>query len=95
LQCGKWQANVVQQHDQQWQLHCYHFKATPLLLRWCCRKNVKDSNLSGEASILGGLLVVAAREGGIKYRHAETTFGEFPPTDEVIAAAKKAAVGAS
>eukprot|EP00775_Hariotina_reticulata_P005476 gene5476-5711_t len=54
------------------------------------RNNVKDSNLSGEASILGGLLVVAAGKEGIKYMHAEKTFGEFPPTEEVIAAAKQA-----
>jgi hypothetical protein len=51
---------------------------------------VKDSNVNGEASILGGLLVVKAGQGGIVYMHPETTFGEFPPTQDVIDAAKKA-----
>lgn len=55
-----------------------------------CRKNVKDSNVNGEASILGGLLVVKAGEGGIAWMHAEKTFGEFPDTQDVIAAAKEA-----
>jgi hypothetical protein len=59
-----------------------------------CRKNVKDSNVVGEASILGGLLVVKAGDGGIAWMHAEKTFGEFPDTQDVIAAAK-AAVGAA
>ncbi|KAF6261261.1 R53.5-related protein [Scenedesmus sp. NREL 46B-D3] len=54
------------------------------------RKNVKDSNVVGEASILGGLLVVKAGEGGIAWMHAEKTFGEFPDTQDVIAAAKAA-----
>ncbi|WIA33384.1 hypothetical protein OEZ86_006520 [Tetradesmus obliquus] len=54
------------------------------------RKNVKDSNVNGEASILGGLLVVKAGEGGIAWMHAEKTFGEFPDTQDVIAAAKEA-----
>lgn len=54
------------------------------------RRNVKDSNLNGEASILGGLLVVKAGQGGIGYCHPETSFGEFPDTQDVIAAAKKA-----
>jgi hypothetical protein len=51
---------------------------------------VKDSNVNGEASILGGLLVVKAGQGGIAYMHPETTFGEFPSTQDVIDAAKKA-----
>jgi hypothetical protein len=59
-----------------------------------CRKNVKDSNVVGEASILGGLLVVKAEDAGIAWMHAEKTFGEFPDTQDVIAAAK-AAVGAA
>lgn len=54
------------------------------------RRNVKDSNLNGEASILGGLLVVKAGQGGIAYMHAEKTFGEFPETSAVIDAAKQA-----
>jgi len=54
------------------------------------RRNVKDSNLNGESSILGGLLVVKQGQGGIGYLHPETTFGEFPPTAEVIQAALKA-----
>lgn len=55
-----------------------------------CRRNVKESNLNGEASILGGLLVVKQGQGGVAYMHPETTFGEFPPTQDVIDAAKKA-----
>jgi hypothetical protein len=51
---------------------------------------VKDSNLNGESSILGGLLVVKAGQGGIAWMHAEATFGEFPKTGDVIAAAAKA-----
>lgn len=53
-------------------------------------KAVKDSNLNGEASILGGLLVVKAGDGGIAWMHAERTFGEFPETVEVQHAAKRA-----
>lgn len=55
---------------------------------------MKDSNVVGEASILGGLLVVKAGDGGIAYMHAEKTFGEFPETKDVIAAAR-AAIGAN
>lgn len=51
---------------------------------------MKESNLNGEASILGGLLVVKQGQGGVAYMHPETTFGEFPPTQEVIDAAKQA-----
>lgn len=46
--------------------------------------------MTGEASILGGLIVVKAGKGGIAYMHPEVTFGEFPPTKDVVDAAKKA-----
>jgi len=54
-------------------------------------KRVKDSNLNGESSILGGLLVVGKGQAGIKYMHAEKTFGEFPAIGEVVTEGKKAA----
>lgn len=54
---------------------------------------MRDSNLAGEASILGGLLVVR-QDGTVAWLHAEESFGEFPPTSEVVAAAKRA-IGAA
>eukprot|EP00879_Flechtneria_rotunda_P020267 GHRR01021315.1.p2 GENE.GHRR01021315.1~~GHRR01021315.1.p2 ORF type:complete len:110 (+),score=48.70 GHRR01021315.1:352-681(+) len=53
-------------------------------------RNVKDSNLNGDYTILGGLMVVKAGDGGIAWVHAERTFGEFPETQRVIEAANKA-----
>lgn len=58
------------------------------------RANVKDSNVVGEGSILGGLVVVRQGEGGIAWLRAERGFGEFPATQDVIAAARTA-IGAA
>lgn len=55
---------------------------------------MRDSNLVGEASVLGGLLVVRQGDGGVAWMHAEESFGAFPPTEEVVAAAKRA-IGAA
>ncbi|KAF8058031.1 prxl2a [Scenedesmus sp. PABB004] len=57
------------------------------------RKRVAESNVVGEASVLGGLLVVK-RGGAVAWMHPEVSFGDFPPTADVVAAAK-AAVGAA
>jgi len=54
------------------------------------RKNVADHNTVGEGTILGGLLLVKAGEGGVAYVHAERSFGEFPEVEAVVAEVKKA-----
>lgn len=54
------------------------------------RRNVKDSNVVGESSILGGLVVVRKGAGGIAWMHAEVGFGDFPATEDVITAARAA-----
>jgi hypothetical protein len=55
------------------------------------KKRVKDSNLSGDGTVLGGMLVVRQGEGGVSYMSREEGFGDFAPLDEVLAAAKDAA----
>lgn len=76
------------------QLHTGNVCLLPSVCGWSAlasvRRVVKDSNVNGEGTILGGLLVVKQGQGGIAYMHAETSFGEFPPTEDVIAAATKA-----
>ncbi len=52
---------------------------------------VQDSNLKGEATVMGGLLVVRPGKGGVAWMHAEKNFGEFPDTSLVVAEALKAA----
>lgn len=53
-------------------------------------KNVKDHNVLGEGTILGGVLVVRQGEGGVGYMHSEQSFGDFPSISELLAAAKAA-----
>ena len=55
------------------------------------KKRVKDSNLAGDGTVLGGLLVVRQGEGGASYMSREESFGDFAPLDEVLAAAREAA----
>lgn len=55
------------------------------------QKTVTDSNLKGEGTIAGGLVVVKAGSGGVVYSHLEKTFGDHAPLEEVLAAAKEAA----
>ncbi|KAI8465304.1 MAG: R53.5-related protein [Monoraphidium minutum] len=51
---------------------------------------VAESNVAGDGTVLGGLLLLKAGEGGAAYMHAERSFGEFPPVEEVVAAVKTA-----
>lgn len=51
---------------------------------------VKDSNLKGEGLTLGGVAVYK-RGGERVYTHAEKTFGDIAPVEEILAAAQRAA----
>ncbi|GBF95114.1 hypothetical protein Rsub_07698 [Raphidocelis subcapitata] len=66
----------------------------PLNSAWgrimAARKNVADHNTTGDGTVLGGLLLVRAGEGGVAYAHAEKTFGEFPEIEQVLADVKAA-----
>ena len=48
------------------------------------KQDVKDSNLNGEGTILGGLYVVSNQ--GIHYEHVEQDFGVAAPIDDVLQA---------
>ena len=50
---------------------------------------VKDSNLTGDGLTLGGLMVFA-KGGEVVWSHAESTFGDHAPMDQVLAAAERA-----
>ncbi len=52
---------------------------------------VAESNLVGDGSVLGGMLVVRAGEGGLVHMSREESFGEYAPLEEVLADARKAA----
>ncbi|PSC72197.1 hypothetical protein C2E20_4380 [Micractinium conductrix] len=53
---------------------------------------VKDSNLNGDGLTLGGLLIFK-KGGAVAYSHAEKTFGDHAPLEEVVKAAEAAARG--
>lgn len=64
----------------------------PTCTHLMCR-NISDSNLNGEGTIMGGVLVV--KPNGVAWMHVERSFfGDFPPTTEVVAAAKAAVAAA-
>ncbi|KNE67104.1 hypothetical protein AMAG_12181 [Allomyces macrogynus ATCC 38327] len=47
-------------------------------------KSGLDHNFEGDASMLGGLLLVGPRDYGVVYEYPETEFGDFAPQDEVL-----------
>ncbi|KAL6780906.1 SELU1 [Auxenochlorella protothecoides x Auxenochlorella symbiontica] len=51
---------------------------------------VKDSNFTGNGTVLGGVLVFKAG-GELVYSHAESDFGVHPPMEDLVAGASKAA----
>jgi hypothetical protein len=55
------------------------------------KQRVKDSNLAGDGTVLGGMLLVQAGEGGAVYMSREESFGDFAPLEDVMAAAQKVA----
>ena len=54
--------------------------------------DVKESNLKGEGTIMGGLYVISNQ--GIHYQHIEEDFGVAAPIDEVIEACKSVTAAA-
>ena len=64
------------------------------------RKNAKradgvDGNLVGEGFVHGGVYVVrkgAAENDAPAFAHAEVEIGDFPPTEDLVAACERAAV---
>ena len=52
---------------------------------------VKEHNMTGEGTILGGQMVVRAGAGGVAYAHKEAAFGDYGPMDDLLAAARREA----
>lgn len=48
------------------------------------KQRVKESNLSGDGSVLGGMLLVRAGDGGAAYMSREESFGDFAQMEEVL-----------
>ncbi|KAG0004317.1 hypothetical protein BGZ65_000582 [Modicella reniformis] len=48
-----------------------------------------QGNFEGDGSILGGLLIVNANEGGIAYEHIEEVWGDIAGADKVLAACSR------
>ncbi|KAI9219234.1 hypothetical protein BC828DRAFT_386655 [Blastocladiella britannica] len=48
-----------------------------------------DSNLKGDGTILGGLLLVKKGDDGIAYEHIETEFGDIAELDSVLGECRK------
>lgn len=67
----------------------------PLNAAWgrirAANKRVKESNTTGEGTILGGLLVVGKGDSGIKAMHVEKSFGDYGEIAAVLEEAKKLA----
>lgn len=57
-------------------------------------KNVQEHNVTGDGATMGGLIVVK-KGGETIYRFLEEDFGDSPPLDAVLQAAKDAAAAAS
>ncbi|KAJ3352990.1 hypothetical protein GGF32_003243 [Allomyces javanicus] len=56
-------------------------------------KSGLDHNFEGDASMLGGLLIVGPRDHGVVYEYPETEFGDFAPQDEVLDVCRQLAEG--
>jgi hypothetical protein len=52
---------------------------------------VAESNMVGDGSVLGGMLVLRRGEGGVVHMSREETFGEYAPLEDVLADARRAA----
>ena len=55
------------------------------------KKRVSESNMAGDGSVLGGMLVLKAGGGGVVHMSREESFGEYVAMEEVLAAARRAA----
>ncbi|KAJ3352987.1 hypothetical protein GGF32_003240 [Allomyces javanicus] len=55
------------------------------------RKTKLDSNLDGDGTILGGLLIVGPGDKGIVYEYPETEFGDHAPMETVLETCKSLA----
>lgn len=50
-----------------------------------------EGNMTGDGLTMGGLLAVRQGEGGVAFAACETSFGDAPTDDQVLAAARAAA----
>ncbi|KAI9190268.1 hypothetical protein H9P43_001701 [Blastocladiella emersonii ATCC 22665] len=55
------------------------------------KKSGLDSNLAGDGTMLGGLLIVRPGNDGVEYEYPETTFGDHAPLDTVLETCKNLA----